>query len=100
MPAVVATAGPDLVAEGGVSMTKPKSRSLIALLIMLALCATPAFAEEDSAPIREGNTWDWRHHEPVPSVVHRDEQAARVDPTTVQQEKATDDVESLYRQLM
>jgi hypothetical protein len=82
-------------------MTRQRSRSRIALLTTLALGAAPAFAVgQDRVPIREGNTWDWRHHEPAPSVVSRDERAAGVAPLAAQQEKATNDVESLYRQLM
>jgi hypothetical protein len=69
-------------------MTRLRSRSLIGLLTTLALGAAPAFAVgQDHVPIREGNTWDWRHHEPAPSLVNRDEQAARVAPLAAQQEK-------------
>jgi hypothetical protein len=82
-------------------MTGLKSRSFLALLTVLALGGIPALAgAQDSAPTREGNTWDWRHHEPNPSVVHRDERAAGVDPSAAQQKKATDNVESLYSQIM
>ena len=82
-------------------MTSPKSRSLMALLTVLALGAAPAFAApQDGVPTRDGNTWDWRHHEPVPSAVSRKEQAAGIDTSAAQQEKTTDDVESLYRQLI
>jgi hypothetical protein len=82
-------------------MASLKSRSRTVLLAVLALSATPAFAAaQDAPPTREGNTWDWRHHEPDPSVVHRDEKAAGVAPPSAQQEKANDQVESLYRQLM
>jgi len=82
-------------------MTRLRSRSRIALLTTLALGAAPAFGVgQDRVPIREGNTWDWRHHEPAPSLVKRDEQAAGVAPLAAQREKATNDVENLYRQLM
>ena len=82
-------------------MSAQKSQALRALLAVLALGAAPAVAgPQDSAPTREGNTWDWRHHQPEPSVVHRKEQAAGVDASAAQQEKNTDAVESLYRQLM
>jgi hypothetical protein len=81
-------------------MSSLKSRSSI-VLIVLALIAAPALADEqDNVPTREGNTWDWRHHEPNPSVVRRDEDAAGVNLSQAQEEKANGDVESLYRQLM
>jgi hypothetical protein len=82
-------------------MTSLKSRSRIALLAVLALGAAPALAvAQDRVPTREANIWDWRHHEPQPSLVHREEQAAGVAPPRARQEKATDQVESLYHQLM
>ena len=68
---------------------------------MLALAAAPAFAvAQDRAPTREGNIWAWSDHEPVPSVVSRNEQAAGIAQPPAQQEQATGEIESLYRQLM
>jgi hypothetical protein len=82
-------------------MTSPSSLSLMTLLTVLGLGAAPlSSGAQESARTREGNTWDWRHHEPDPSVVHRDEQTAGVDPSAAQQERATDDVESLYSEIM
>jgi hypothetical protein len=82
-------------------MTRLRSRSRIALFTALALSVAPAFAVgQDRVPTREGNTWDWRDHEPVPSEVSGDEQAAGIAPPAAQQEQANKDVESLYRQLM
>ncbi|HME22706.1 MAG TPA: hypothetical protein VKI44_15460 [Acetobacteraceae bacterium] len=73
----------------------------VGLLAAVALGAAPAFAvAQDRVPTREGNIWDWNDHEPVPSVVSRDEQATGIAQPPAQQEKATGEIESLYRQLM
>ena len=57
-------------------------KSRAPLLAILALAAAPAFAvTQDGVPTREGNIWDWRDHEPVPSVVNRDEQVAGIHPS-------------------
>ena len=73
----------------------------VALLMVLALCAFSAFAaSQNDVPTREGNTWDWRNHEPVPSEVQKQEQSQGVALPGAQQKKENDDVESLYRQLM
>lgn len=77
------------------------SRFRIALVAALALGAVPQFATaQDRVPLREGNIWGGLDHEPVPSDVHRDEQAAGIAKSPAQQEKTTDDIEGLYRQLM
>jgi hypothetical protein len=82
-------------------MANRLTRSGIILLASLALAAVPLAAlAEDAPPPREGNIWDGRDHEPVPSVVHRDEQADGVAASPRQQRNADDDVESIYRQLM
>jgi hypothetical protein len=51
-------------------------------------------------PTREGNIWNGLDHEPVPSQVHRDEEAAGIASSGAQQQKADEEVEELYRQLM
>ena len=71
------------------------------LLVTLALAVAPALAvAQVRLPTREGNIWNWSDHEPLPSVVSRDEQAAGIAPRPAQQEHATGEIESLYRQLM
>ena len=73
----------------------------IILPAALALAMVPAVAvAQGGIPTREGNTWDWRHHEPEPSEVHLDEQAARIAPSSGQQQQSDDEVEQLYHQLM
>ena len=79
-------------------MTRLLTRSGIALLAALAFGA--GAHADDSAPPRVGNIWDGRDHEPNPSDVHRDEQAAGVGQTPRQRTNADDDVETIYRQLM
>ena len=82
-------------------MISSRLRPLIALLTVLGPYAFPAFAaEQNQVPTREGNTWDWRKHEPVPSDVQQQEQSQGVALPEAQQKQQTDDVESLYRQLM
>ena len=76
-------------------------QTLTAVLIVLGPCAFPAIAAgQDQVPTREGDIWDWRNHEPVPSQVQSEEQAEGVALPNAQQKQQTDDVESLYRQLM
>jgi hypothetical protein len=76
-----------------------KYRVRVALLA--AIVATPTLAvAQGGVPTREGDTWNWRDHEPVPSVVIGEEQAAGVAPAPAQQERTTGEIESLYRQLM
>ena len=78
-------------------MSRSRTISLTALVLVVA----PSLAlAADQVPTREGNIWDWRNHEPVPSEVHRLEQSAGIAAPPAQQEKATGDVESLYNQLM
>jgi hypothetical protein len=49
-------------------MTSRSSLSLMTLLMVLGLGAAPlSAAAQESVLTREGNTWDWRHHEPDPS---------------------------------
>lgn len=72
----------------------------IALITVLQLIAIPTFALADDTPPREGDIWGWRDHEPVPSEVHRDEQAAGVATSPEQQKRTNDEVESIYRQLL
>ena len=77
-----------------------KSQSRIALMA-LALGLVPLFAwPQDRVPTREGNIWNGTDHEPVPSEVSRDEQAAGIAPPAAQQDETNNQVERLYRQLM
>jgi hypothetical protein len=82
-------------------MASLHSRIRIILLVALGLAMAPAVARaQNSVPVQEGNTWDWRHHEPQPSEVRRDEKATGIAPPSAQQQKADDEVESIYRQLL
>jgi hypothetical protein len=76
-------------------------RALMVLLPALAFAAAapPALAQA-SAPYRDGNIWDGRDHEPVPSEVQHNEEVAGVAPSRGQQQRADDDVEQIYRQLL
>jgi hypothetical protein len=51
-------------------------------------------------PAREGNTWDWRDHQPTEGQVQQNEQAAGIAPTQSQQDSAAATVDQLYRQLL
>lgn len=82
-------------------MTGVKSRFAMAMLAAaLAAAASGTALAQERVPTREGNTWDWRHHEPVPSDVMHKEQATGIAPSAPQQERSNDDVERLYRNLM
>lgn len=82
-------------------MSNSGSRFHVILLAASALGGIPSFAmAQGRVPTREGNIWNGLDHEPVPSLVHRDEEAAGIAQPPAQREQTTDDVESLYRQLM
>jgi hypothetical protein len=82
-------------------MTSLRSRIRIILVAALGLTAVPAAAlAQGGVPTREGNIWNGLDHEPVPSQVRRDEKAAGIAPSGAQQQKADDEVESIYRQLL
>jgi hypothetical protein len=72
--------------------------SLVALVLMALLVLGPSmtFAE----PARNANIWDWKDHEPVPSEVQKEEQAAGILPTPEQQQAEDGELESLYRSLI
>jgi hypothetical protein len=72
--------------------------SLGALVLMALLVPGPSmtFAE----PARNANIWDWKDHEPVPSEVQNEEQAAGILPTPEQQQAEDRELESLYRSLI
>ena len=82
-------------------MSSLGSRFRIALLAAFALGVVPSFAvAQDRVPTREGNIWGGFDHEPVPSQVQREEEAAGIRQSPGQQDKTTNDVERLYRELM
>jgi hypothetical protein len=85
-------------------MTMSGLRSPIRVIILLAalgLTVVPAAAiAQGDVPAREGNIWNGVDHEPVPSEVHRDEEAAGIAPPRGQQQNADDDIEEIYHQLM
>jgi hypothetical protein len=74
--------------------------TLPAAVLGLAMAQVAALAQEGGVPTREGNIWNGKDHEPVPSRVHREEEAAGIAPSGAQQQKADDDIEEIYRQLM
>ena len=82
-------------------MAAAGSRSRITMLAaaLTAMVSSTALAQT-RVPTREGNIWDWRDHEPVPSDVMRKEQATGIAPSPPHQQATTDEVETLYRNLM
>jgi hypothetical protein len=64
-----------------------------------ALLVAPA-AGFAGVPIREGNIWDWRNHQPTETQVERSEQAAGVAPAPAQRDAAAATVDELNRQLL
>ncbi len=54
-------------------MLPPGPLRAIALLVLLLPAAGQA-----QTPAREGNTWDWRHHQPTRAGVHHRERSAGV----------------------
>jgi hypothetical protein len=69
------------------------------IALALALLAAPAttFAQS-GVPTREGNTWDWRDHQPTEAEVLQKEKAAGLAPSQKDSNAAT--VDELYQQLM
>jgi len=59
--------------------------AVIAVQTLLAALLATAPAAMAQAPSRNGDVWDGRDHEPVPGVVHREERAAGIAPSTAQQ---------------
>lgn len=82
-------------------MTNLTNRRCVGLLAAVALAVIPHLAiAQQHVPTREGNIWNGMDHEPTPSEVERGEAAAGITPPAAQQNRTTDEVESLYRQLM
>jgi hypothetical protein len=71
-----------------------------AAVLSFALLAAPAAGLADQVPTREGNTWDWRDHQPTEAQVRRQEKAAGIAPTPSQSASDASTVDRLYRQLM
>jgi hypothetical protein len=82
-------------------MTAAVSRSRMTLLAaaLTAVVSGGAFAQTAVAT-RAGNIWNGRDHEPVPSEVTRKEQATGIAPSAPRQQATTDEVETLYENLM
>ena len=78
-----------------------RSRYHIVALAAAVLVAAPgiALAKHRVWAANDG-TWDWRHHEPVPSQVRRAERGHRIMPSPEQRQATTGEVENLYRNLM
>jgi hypothetical protein len=74
-------------------------RFRLMLATVLVAAPTVAFAQAQ-VPTREGNIWNGRDHEPLPSQVIPDERAAGIAPSPKEQQLTTDEVERLYRSLM
>lgn len=71
----------------------------IAMAVALLLPPATTLAQT-GAPTREGNTWDWRDHQPTKTEVSRMEKAAGIAPAPSQNASNTANVEALYQQLM
>jgi len=72
-----------------------------AAFVAAALAVAPGLAlAQTHVPTREGNIWGGLDHEPRPSQVLPQERAAGVAPSPAGETQQTDDVETLYRDLM
>jgi hypothetical protein len=76
--------------------------SFVSLVMLTAatLVATPGVSFAQTQVPREGNIWGGLDHEPVPSLVRRNEATAGIAPRPQQQQATTDEVETLYESLM
>jgi hypothetical protein len=66
----------------------------LVLAALLSLDPSVAWAE----PGRNANIWNWRDHEPVPSEVQKEEQAAGIVPSSQQEDDR--ELESICRKLL
>ena len=66
----------------------------LVLAALLSLDPSAAFAE----PGRNANIWNWRNHEPVPSDVQKEEQAAGI--ASSSQPEDDRELESICRKLL
>lgn len=82
-------------------MTMHRSVGGLAAFVVAALAASPGLGvAQTQVPAREGNIWGGLNHEPTPSQVLPQEEAAGVGQRPAQQKKQNDDVETLFRSLM
>ncbi len=80
-----------------VSFSKSIRRTMAAFALLMSFAPVAGRAQ---IPTREGNTWDWRHHEPTRTNVQRRERAAGVAPSRSQRKALNSQVERLDRQLL
>ena len=79
-------------------MAAPFRTLLFAALALSAIA--PLASAQQRVPLREGNIWGGLDHEPVPSDVHRSEEAAGIAQSPTQEDRSSNEVETLYRQLI
>jgi len=76
---------------------QPTRREMTVLALLALLVPATGWAQ---IPAREGNTWDWRHHQPTRAGVQRRERAAGVAPSSARQKALDRQVKQLDRQLL
>jgi len=76
---------------------EPTRRDMAVLALLALLVPATGWAQ---VPAREGNTWDWRHHQPTRAGVQRRERSAGVAPSSSQQKALDGQVQQLNRQLL
>jgi hypothetical protein len=85
---------------GGANMAKfPFGMAVVAVTFALVAARGLAYAQSE-VPDRNGNTWDWRDHQPTEAGVSRKEKAAGITPTPARSRSNSATVDELYRQLM
>ena len=77
----------------------PFSIPVMAVTFALLAAQVPAYAQT-GVPVRNGDVWDWRDHQPTEAGVSRKEKAAGVAPTSAQSHSNSATVDELYQQLM
>jgi hypothetical protein len=82
----------------------PISMAVVAATFALLTAQAPAYAQSEvplgNVPVRNGNVWDWRAHQPTEAGVSRKEKAAGIAPTPAQSRSNSTAVEELYQQLL
>ncbi len=79
-------------------MSVPFRLPAVALVALLAPHA--AVRAHAQMPTHEGNTWDWRNHQPTAAEVQQEEKAAGLALTPSRRKSAADTLERLNQELL
>jgi hypothetical protein len=89
----------------GANMAKfPDGIRMMAVALALLAARAPAYAQSEvplgNGPVRNGNVWDWRDHQPTEAGVSQKEKAAGIAPAPARVRSNSATVDELYQQLL